>query len=692
MQAKPPPSRLLLRRYAAAAGLVYLLFCGAVITFVVQHTKQEFRATEEKVSNISLVIGAHIERVFQSIRWLCEAAGDAYLRNPGDPAALHEELKLLNLRENFSLQLSVLDKEGYFVASSVSPRSGADLRDREHVRVHLAPGGPDVFTSDPLVGRISKQKSINITRRLYDDKGSWVGIAVVSFDPDRLKTFFDGIDLGSLGAITLSKNNGALLAASGQLHARVGEKFQRTAPSVATASSLDQPSTYTGTVQSPIDHIERIESVRRISSSPLEISVGLWTGPIRNEQARLWSYVTLILGGLLLALMAGYRLTHMMLAHQSSATAAQMKVEEASRLNEMVQAAFRSSGVCVAIYDTNGAALYLNDTCNELLRDAGIPREAGISALIGTEGYTAPGGATAITRTVALGNGDRRIIHWSISCAPWLSHDARLAVGFDRTDIETRERALYQRSRLITLGEMSTGLAHEMAQPLTVISFSAAQLAAACKGSTTMAEPLDLLTRAATRLATCVERMKVFGRFGGVATGQFFEVTESVNSVLLLTQNALLLANIAVNVRGGSTPLFARGEALLFEQVLLNLMLNARDALLSQPQDPDKPREITIELSRMPVADGTMVSIKVSDTGPGIPDAVATRIFEPFFTTKTNGTGLGLALSFGIIEEMGGRLHLLKSTGGACFEVRLPEAEQPDDVAAEEAELVPSES
>jgi len=189
-----------------------------------------------------------------------------------------------------------------------------------------------------------------------------------------------------------------------------------------------------------------------------------------------------------------------------------------------------------------------------------------------------------------------------------------------------------------------------------------------------------------------VERMKVFGRFGGVATGQFFEVTESVNSVLLLTQNASLLANIAVNVRGGSTPLFARGEALLFEQVLLNLMLNARDALLSQPQDPDKPREITIELSRMPVADGTMVSIKVSDTGPGIPDAVATRIFEPFFTTKTNGTGLGLALSFGIIEEMGGSLHLLKSTGGACFEVRLPEAEQPDDVAAEEAELVPSES
>ena len=114
-----------------------------------------------------------------------------------------------------------------------------------------------------------------------------------------------------------------------------------------------------------------------------------------------------------------------------------------------------------------------------------------------------------------------------------------------------------------------------------------------------------------------------------------------------------------------------RGHVDQLEQVLINLMVNARDALLSR-QEKDRSFEPWIALTVE--QDAQTLWLVVEDNGGGIDPRLLERIFEPFFTTKPVGvgTGLGLSVSYGIVEQMGGRLSVSNSSEGACFRIALP--------------------
>jgi signal transduction histidine kinase len=109
------------------------------------------------------------------------------------------------------------------------------------------------------------------------------------------------------------------------------------------------------------------------------------------------------------------------------------------------------------------------------------------------------------------------------------------------------------------------------------------------------------------------------------------------------------------------------GDSLLMQQAILNILINAEQALSAV----DGPRRIEIRTLRR----GSNVELQISDNGPGIPADVLPRLFEPFFTTKEvgKGTGLGLAISYGIVQEHGGKLHAAnRPQGGAVFTLELP--------------------
>src|SRR5262249_51717570 len=131
------------------------------------------------------------------------------------------------------------------------------------------------------------------------------------------------------------------------------------------------------------------------------------------------------------------------------------------------------------------------------------------------------------------------------------------------------------------------------------------------------------------------------------------------------------LRNHGITIREeyGPQPLRVRSHLNLLEQVLVNLLLNARDALQSSRRDD---KEIVISGR----AEAGRVLLAVADNGPGVPADARERLFEPFFTSKPTGqgVGLGLALSFGIVREAGGTLSLLPGNGGAVFQIDLPEA------------------
>jgi two-component system C4-dicarboxylate transport sensor histidine kinase DctB len=139
-------------------------------------------------------------------------------------------------------------------------------------------------------------------------------------------------------------------------------------------------------------------------------------------------------------------------------------------------------------------------------------------------------------------------------------------------------------------------------------------------------------------------------------------------------------AGIAVHLQLDETPLLVIGNMVVMQQVIVSLLANAREAMRDSPGDGRAmggSRAIAIRAWR---TQGGRVVVRVADNGPGVPAAIRDRIFEPFFTTKPvgEGSGLGLATSYGLIRDAGGTLTLVESEpdepGGAVFEIDMPSA------------------
>ncbi|HWQ08575.1 MAG TPA: ATP-binding protein, partial [Holophaga sp.] len=249
------------------------------------------------------------------------------------------------------------------------------------------------------------------------------------------------------------------------------------------------------------------------------------------------------------------------------------------------------------------------------------------------------------------------------------------------TDITTRletEQQLIQASKMATLGEMATGVAHEINQPLSVIQTSIDLIKRHLARGEVPAE--GVLTRITGLVASQVDRaakiiahMREFGRKSD-------QLHEKVDCNAVLTR-AFDFFSQQLTLRGIEV-VFELAEALppvrcdpnRLEQVCINLLTNARDAIEERSaRDAAAPRRVTLKT----MANQEYVTLRVGDTGPGVPPELAEKIFEPFFTTKEigKGTGLGLSISYGIVKESGGAISVsTNADGGANFHIRLPVA------------------
>jgi signal transduction histidine kinase len=238
-------------------------------------------------------------------------------------------------------------------------------------------------------------------------------------------------------------------------------------------------------------------------------------------------------------------------------------------------------------------------------------------------------------------------------------------------DHEIRVQAIAS-TRLATLGEMATGLAHEMNQPITIMSLAAENsLNMLTRGGETAIpysiERLRRIKDQAMRARTIVNHLRIFGGQNHDANLPF-HLADAIGGALSLVGGALRTGCVHVISEVGADLPLIQGGLVLTEQVLVNLMLNARDAMAENPSE--KPR--TILLRAVADVQAGQVVLYVSDTGPGIPEALRQRIFEPFFTTKDvgKGTGLGLSICHGIVASFGGSIAVGEGPqGGALFEV-----------------------
>jgi histidine kinase len=277
-------------------------------------------------------------------------------------------------------------------------------------------------------------------------------------------------------------------------------------------------------------------------------------------------------------------------------------------------------------------------------------------------------------------NGKTLFVNIRISLSEYGGQKVLLVTTSDITKRLEAEQQLIQASKMATLGEMATGVAHELNQPLSVIktvsSFFMKKLGAAETIATdilsTMLTKVDSNVDRATRI---INHMRQFARKSDKEMVSI-QLNEVLKSAFEIFSQQLKVRGIQVVWEIQESLPRIQADPSRLEQVFINLLLNARDAIASEWGDQPPPHENDEKtICLWTGTDDKQVVCRVCDTGTGIPDNIVEKIFEPFFTTKEvgKGTGLGLSISYGIVKECGGSIEAVPNQPhGTCFILRFP--------------------
>jgi PAS domain S-box-containing protein len=277
--------------------------------------------------------------------------------------------------------------------------------------------------------------------------------------------------------------------------------------------------------------------------------------------------------------------------------------------------------------------------------------------------------------------GSHGSVEWSSDGNPALVRGVSLDISkrkLAELDVQQKRKEVMHLARVAMLGELSGALAHELNQPLTAILSNAQAAQRFLRREPPELGEVDEILQDIVdedqRAGEIIRRLRRL--FGNRETmRQQVSANELVVGVVRILRNDLLNHGVALSVELAPAPLVLQADEVQLQQVLINLLVNACDAMVAAA---DGGRAITVRVAAEP---DEQLHISVSDCGPGIAPAVLERLFEPFYTTKENGMGLGLSICRGIVGAHGGRLWAENGAqGGAVFHLCLPLA-----MAVEEA-------
>ena len=608
------------------------------------------------------------------------------LNGNGSHQAIEDRLARLAARRSFGVfQVAVIDADGVNRWSSLGGYVHVDLSDRPHFRAHVE-RNIGVYVSAPLTGRVSGQVSVQFSRRLSRPDGSFGGVTVLSVDPAVMTE--DLMRLNGPAAWDIA----VVRLETGQPVVREG---RADAPSLW--SELQQRYPIRG---GDIDvRLERsghayFVSRRLLADFPLAIVVGSPAANELQDTENLHETLLLTRVGALLALLAGA--AWLIVARSRAAVARALLAERAGAAEQA--RILDNLGMAVCVIRLRGAeeprVTFANRRYRQLQQALGRPPGAVIEPLgsleraAAMEGLQRHGQAT-LERQFRHPSGEirwTRVIFTLID--RWDDELEVLTVALDIHAEKAAAAAAISSSRLATLGELSAGLAHELSQPLSVISLSAelSRMLLSRQDATPgapdlapVAERQQVIIDMVARAKTITDHLRTFSR-REQDEAHPVELGAVLRGAALLVEGALKDQSVAMTTDIAEGLPLVWGQQLLLEQVMMNLLLNARDAMR---ETPFAQRQVRVEAA----VTADEVEIRVLDNGPGIPDSILERLFEPFFTTKPvgQGTGLGLSICFGIMQSCGGSITAAnRQEGGAVFTLRLkPVALQAFEEAAE---------
>src|SRR5437867_5752601 len=436
---------------------------------------------------------------------------------------------------------------------------------------------------------------------------------------------------------------------------------------------------------------ERLELVRNSGDAPTELVSGVHAQsaaavPLRAHGA--------VVGTLVIADPRGgvfnpedLRLLSTVANHAAVALANARFFEMVRHAKEQWETAFDALHEGIAVVDEGGRVLRANRSLAQMLDRpvAAVVGEELLPALVGqatesTELLAAARRGEQAAALVARSDRLQRTLRLNAAGIAGAGPERSVVVLVeDVTDQQAMESQLIQSEKLAAVGQLVSGVAHELNNPLTSIAGLAEFLLEQQELGPKDRDHLQVIHEQAERAGRIVRNLLTFARKGPGERARV-NLNDVVQRTLLLLSYDLKLKDIRTEKNLGSGMPDVVGDRHALQQVVLNLVTNAAHALAGN----EAGRPCTIRISTW---FDERVRLRVADTGPGIPEEVLPHLFTPFFTTKEpgQGTGLGLSITYSIVEAHGGQITVERpSEGGAAFLVDLPPAPLATDAARRE--------
>jgi signal transduction histidine kinase len=522
------------------------------------------------------------------------------------PSVSEDLLRRITAGHSTIMCIELVRRSGEIVAHAMTAGDGEELR---------APGtewATAVFDSgkrvvSPLYVGSSGARYVVLAYPVRDDMEQIVAALAFFVDLRTLQDSGGGIPVPNGSVVNVVDRDGRLLARSEQPERYVGQLLPA---DLRPGDFHTEPAERTG-----IDGVRRIYGEARVDDAPWVVSVGIPMSLARNRAASLWarSFAILAFG------LAGWLIVAFGLSRRLANSLAHLETA-AQRIG-----AGDFTPVERRPMPTREFA-ELQDAFDLMLRRFNDTR----SALDGQ-----------------------------------MAEERRM-----REELQSLQRQVIRQERLAAVGQLVSGVAHEINNPLQAILGFAELLQMQADVPESIKGDLRLIQKESARACNIIRNLAMFARQqpGEAAPLRLVDV---ISSVAELRQRRLQSEQIELRIEDRST-LYVSAVVTELQQVLLNFVVNAEQAILASGRLPGR---ITIRACDI---DGRIL-LEVEDTGPGIPPDNEAKLFQPFFTTKPvgQGTGLGLSISYGIIDSLGGRIgYRSASAGGAIFYFELPAASE----------------
>jgi len=674
-----------------AVCLVALVFTMAI--WVLAWERVDFRrhralaAETSKNDNLAAAHAETMAREIELVDQLLRLLRDDLKQRPL-PRELGPRVAASGLLPRKVSVVTFIDVNGNVAAATLPEASAGAVNssDRAYFKQHATEATDQLLIGVPIIGRLSGQWVISLTRRVERPGGGFGGVLLASVNPANFARLYERSALGEAGSLALIGLDGVTRVRRNGTQLSYGGDVRNSRMFVELKKS--RAGNYTAEAAS--DGIRRTVSYRQLDDHALVVVVASSLADVRAQTRDAERTVWAASGVASLLVLALAALAAYSVHRTRRAVTVLAEAEQRNRLllDNSFDAILRTApdGHVLA---GNAAACTLFGCSEDALRAAGRTglvdvEDPRLHQLLAQREAT--GRATGRLR---LRRADGSLFEGEVSSIVYTDADGAPATSLMVRDLSAQlaaeaergqfEQRLRESQKLESIGTLAGGIAHDFNNILAAILGNAALLRQELGSAHAGAEALSRIDRSALRARSLVQQILTFSRRNPEQRH-----VQALQPLLLEAAELLratLPAAVRLEVDLQGPPLTVLCDATQMQQVLMNLCTNAWQAM------PGQQGRIAVALRAESGPHGTPSAVlRVQDDGQGMDDATRERLFEPFFTTKPvgQGTGLGLSVVHGIVTAHGGTVTVLSSPGGgSTFEARFPLAQASDRVDAE---------